>query len=289
MRKVFSFLITGLCLSAFLVGIAGIAFASSKIKVSVSVLPQAYIVERIGGDKVDCQVMIPKGASPATYEPTPQQLIMLSDSKLYIKVGAPTFSFEKKHFNSIIEKNRKMIVVNMSDGVGYRSFSFNKEVKDPHVWVAPYTVKIAARSICKALSKLDPSNRDYYKENLESFLQDIEKLDNEIKTILAGKKDYSFMVFHPAWGYFADEYGLKQLPIEVKGKAPSASNIQKMIDTAKEKGIKIIFVQKGFDTRSAKSIADEIEGKVMAIDPLEKNWLKNMRSIAKILRDVLKK
>lgn len=289
MRKVVSFLTAVLCLFVFMTGVAGIALASNTIKVSVSVLPQAYFVERIGGDMVDVRVMIPKGASPATYAPTPQQLVMLSDSRIYVKVGSPTFSFEKKYFNSIIERNKKMIVVNMSNGIKYRSFAFKKSAKDPHVWVAPYTVKIAARNIYNALSKIDPSNRNYYKTNLNSFLQDIKKLDNEIKTVLVDKRDYSFMVFHPAWGYFADEYGLKQLPIEVKGKTPSPSNIQKMIDTAKEKGIRVIFVQKGFDTRSAKVIADEIGGKVMEIDPLEKDWLLNTKNIAKTLRDVLKK
>ena len=176
----------------------------------------------------------------------------------------------------------------MSDGVEYRSFSFKRDVKDPHVWVAPSTVKIAAKNIYKALSKIDPSNKDYYKRNLDSFLMDIEQLDIEIKTIFAGKKGYSFMVFHPAWGYFADEYGLKQLPIEAGGKSPSASNIKRMIDTAKKKGIKIIFVQKGFDTKSAKTIADEIGGRVMEINPLEKDWLKNMREIAEIFGQVLK-
>ena len=262
-------------------GLAGInSFAGGKIKVSASVLPQAYFVERIGGDRVETQVMIPGGASPATYEPTPQQLVMLLDSKLYIKVGVPTFPFEKKHFNSMIEKNKNMIVVNMSDGVIYRSFSFNENIKDPHVWVAPYTVKMAAENIYNALSRIDPFNKTYYKRNFDLFLTDIAGLDNQIKTILAGKKGCSFMVFHPAWGYFADQYGLKQLSIELEGKTPNASNIKKMIDTAKGKDIKIIFTQTGFDKKSAETIAHEIHGTVVEIDPLEKNWLENMKKIA---------
>jgi zinc transport system substrate-binding protein len=275
---------TGFLVLVFLSCFAGLvhvnSFAGGKIKVSASVLPQAYFVERIGGDRVETQVMIPVGASPATYEPTPHQLVMLLDSKLYIKVGVPTFPFEKKHFNSIIEKNKNMIVVNMSDGVTYRSFSFNENVKDPHVWVAPYTVKMAAENIYNALSRIDPFNKTYYKKNFDLFLTDIAELDNRIKTILAGKKGCSFMVFHPAWGYFADQYGLKQLSIELEGKTPNASNIRRMIDTAKDKDIKIIFTQKGFDKKSAKTIAHEIHGTVVELDPLEKNWLENMQKIA---------
>jgi zinc transport system substrate-binding protein len=262
--------------------------AAGKIKVSVSVLPQAYFIERIGGDRVQTQVMIPVGASPATYEPTPQQLIMLLDSRLYIKVGVPTFPFEKKYFNSIIEKNKNMIVVNMSDGVKYRSFSFKENIKDPHVWVAPYTVEMAAKNICNALSGIDPFNKAYYKKNLDLFLTDISRLDNHIKAVLTGKQGGYFMVFHPAWGYFADQYGLKQLSIELEGKTPNASDIKKMIDTAREKDIKIIFVQKGFDKKSAKTVAREIHGRVMEIDPLEKDWLKNMQKIAETFSRALK-
>jgi len=261
---------------------------NDKIKVSVSLLPQAYIVERVGGDRVKIQVMIPSGASPATYEPTPQQLVMLSHSRLYIKVGAPTFPFEKKHFNSILQKNKKMIVINMSDGIEYRPLSCKKDQKDPHVWVAPSTVSVAAGNIYNALARIDPNNRDYYKKNIDLFLADIERLDKEIKAILAGKEGYSFMVFHPAWGYFADQYGLKQIPVEVGGKTPSASNIKEMIDTAREKGVKIIFVQKGFDKKSAETIAHAIGGRVMEMNPLEKDWVKNMKQIAEILSDALR-
>ena len=289
MKRMINFLI--LSFGLFLLGgfFMGDANASDKIKVSVSILPQAYFVERIGGDRVKIQTMIPMGASPVTYEPTPQQLVMLSDSRLYIKVGAPTFPFEKKYFSSIIEKNKKMIVVNMSDGIKYRSFSFKIDRTDPHIWVAPDTVKVSAGNIYNALSRIDAPKRGYYKKNLNIFLEDIERLDEEIKVILAGRAGYSFMVFHPAWGYFADRYGLKQLPIEVGGKTPSASNIKKMIDTAKEKGIKIIFVQKGFDTKSAETIAKGISGRVMEINSLEKDWLRNMKKIAEIFSDVLKK
>ena len=281
MKKIMFFLKIGLCAAVLQWSLSTAAIASGKIKISVSVLPQAYFVEKIGGTRVNVQVMIPKGASPETYSPTPRQLMMLYDSKIYVKVGSPSFPFEKKHFDSILKKHENMIVVNMSAGVKYRK-------GDPHVWVAPATVKIAAVNIYKALSKIDPLNRSYYKKRLASFLNKIERLDNEIRALLAGKKGFSFMVFHPAWGYFADEYGLNQLSIAVSGKSPSASHIKNMIDIAREKNIRIIFVQKGFDVRSAGVIADAIGGKVLPIDPLAKNWLENMEDIAKILRDVLK-
>ncbi len=282
MNKIMTLLKIVLCLLVFQWGIPGIAAAHGRINVSVSVLPQAYFVERIGGTRVNIQVMIPKGASPETYEPTPRQMVMLTDSDIYVKVGAPSFPFETKHFNAILKKNRKIIVVNMSDGVKYRS-------GDPHVWVAPFTVKIAAENIYKALSKVDPLFKTYYKKNYESFLKDIEKLDGNIKKSLKGKKGYSFMVFHPAWGYFADEYKLNQICVEKDGKAPSASYIRKMIDIARKKNIRAVFVQTGFDKGSADVIAEETGGKIIHIDPLARDWLKNMEKIVKIFSAVLKK
>lgn len=271
-----------LCLLVFQWSIPGIAAVHARINVSVSVLPQAYFVERIGGTRVNIQVMIPKGASPETYEPLPRQMVMLAASDIYVKVGSPSFPFETKYFNDILKKNRKIIVVNMSDGVKYRS-------GDPHVWVAPCTVKIAAENIYRALLKVDPLFKTYYKKNFESFLKDIKKLDRSIKNSLAGKKGYSFMVFHPAWGYFADEYKLNQICVEKDGKAPSASYIRKMIDIARKKNIRVVFVQTGFDEGSAEVIAEETGGKIIHVDPLARDWLKNMEKIVKILSAVLKK
>ena len=277
-----AYLIIALSLLIVLGSYKGIASASGKIQVAVSVLPQAYFVERVGGNRVNVQVMIPAGASPEMYEPTPQQLVRLFDSNIYIKVGAPAFPFEEKYLHVIAGKNKKMTVVNMSDGTRYRK-------QDPHVWVSPSCVKIAARNICQALSLYDPQHRDYYGKNFSAFLSDIEDLNRKIRTLLADKRGYAFLVYHPAWGYFADEYGLKQMAIEEEGKIKGASHIREMIDIARRKNIKVIFVQKGFDTKSARTIAHEIGGKVVEVDPLERDWLKGMGAFAEILNQVLRK
>ena len=281
MKKRYVLVIT-LSLLIVLCGYGGIASTSGKIQVVVSVLPQAYFVERIGGNRVDVQIMIPRGASPEMYEPTTQQLVRLSDARIYIKVGAPTFPFEKKYLHLITGKDKKMILVNMSDGTRYRKH-------DPHVWVSPSCVRIAAQNIYRALSLYDPRYRDYYGKNLAAFLDDIDKLDQKMRTFFAGKKGHAFMVYHPAWGYFADEYGLKQMAIEEEGKIKGASHIREMIDTARIKGIRVIFVQKGFETKSARTIAHEIGGKVIEVDPLQRDWLRGMEVFGEILSQALKK
>src|SRR4030042_900784 len=217
MRKAFFLTVLGLLIISG-IGLQAFAFAET-IPVSVSILPQAYFVERVAGGRAALRVMIPKGASPETYEPTPQQLVALSDSELYVKVGAPGLPFEEKYLRTLSAGDRKMTVVNMSEGVAFRK-------EDPHVWVSPAAVRIAAGNICPALTLHDPSGRDEYRRNLTVFLKDIDALEDEIRRALAGKKGYSFMAYHPAWGYFADEYGLRQLAVEEEGKPVSAAPLR---------------------------------------------------------------
>jgi zinc transport system substrate-binding protein len=266
----------------FLSEAGGLCATAGEIRISVSILPQAYFVERVAGLRARVHVMIPKGASPETYEPTPQQLVALSDSQFYVTVGAPGFPFEEKYLKTVLGQNRKIRIVNMSDGMTYRE-------EDPHVWTSPAAVMIAARNIERSLTAYDPSHGDEYRKNFQAFLADIDALDREIKRTLAGKKGAAFMVYHPAWGYFADEYGLVQLAVEEEGKPVNAAHIRKMVDLARGKGIRAILVQKGFDTKSARAIARDIGGEVVETDPLERDWLQGMKNFTALLAKVLRK
>jgi zinc transport system substrate-binding protein len=259
------------------------AFAAEEpIKVSVTILPQAYFVERIGGERVDLKVIVPAGASPETYEPSPQQLFHLTSSKLYVKVGSPHLSVENRFQRLLSTEHKNIRTVDMSSGLE----DLNHE--DPHIWLSPSIVRSAAQQISQALSSLDAGHVGYYQDNLRRFLGDIDRLDERIKKTLKDKKGQSFIVYHPAWGYFAAEYGLRQLAIEEEGKPMTASHLKKMIDLARSKGIKTIFVQKGFDKKSAASIAREIDGTVMEINPLERNWLKNLDDFSLALKNSLR-
>jgi zinc transport system substrate-binding protein len=280
MRKVFLGMVFGLLI---LPGIGAAAFAADReITISVSVLPQAFFVERVAGERAEVHVMIPKGANHETYEPTPQQLVALSDSRIYVKVGAPGLPFEEKYLRTVLDRNRKLIVVGMSDGVTFRK-------EDLHVWTSPAAVRIAAGNIARALMAYDPAHREDYDSNLHAFLREIDALDGDIRRALDAKKGYAFMVYHPAWGYFADDYGIRQLAVEVEGKPVSAAHIRRMVDIAREKGIRAILVQKGFDTKSARTIAREIGGEVVETDPLERDWLAGMRTFTALLTRILRK
>ncbi|XPV68268.1 MAG: metal ABC transporter solute-binding protein, Zn/Mn family [Halarcobacter sp.] len=163
--------------------------------------------------------------------------------------------------------------------------SFPKEEshhgKDPHTWTSPKNVKIMAKNIYEALVKFDSKNKDYYKANYDKFIEQINNTDKKIKNILSGlEKGSKFMVFHPSWGYFAKEYGLVQLVIEVEGKEPKPRILKKIIDEAKEEKVKAIFTQTEFSDKSARAIASELNIKVIKETPLAKNWSENLIKMA---------
>ena len=246
--------------------------SSNKIKVVVTILPQVEFAEKVGGERVQVMVMIPPGASPHTYEPTPRQLVQISKAEIYFQVGSGV-DFELSFMNKIIKVNSNMMVVNCSRGIKIID-------KDPHVWLSPMNVKIMVKNIYNALVKIDPENEDYYRKNMESYLKELDDLDEEIKEILGNITNRHFMVYHPAWGYFAREYNLTQIPVEKEGKAPTARGLMALIDQARRLNMKVIFVSPQFDQKKAGVIAESIHGRIVPIDPLAKDYVKNLRSVA---------
>ena len=159
---------------------------------------------------------------------------------------------------------------------------------DPHIWLSPPLVKIQSRAILAALQEADPAHGDAYEANFRAFAGRIDQLDADLKKTFAGKEGLPFMVFHPSWGYFAREYGLVQVPIEIEGKSPKPAQLGALIDHARENGIRVVFVQPQFSTKSARLVAREIGGQVAFADPLAEDWLANLREVADRFRAALK-
>ncbi len=285
-----------------------------KLDITVSILPQKYFVERIGGENVNVNVMVQPGDNPHTYEPKPQQLRSLSEAEAYLSIGV---SFEKAWMDRIKAANPKMPIIDTTQGMkllpmvahhhhgeeghehhhhetdktdetGNKGEEEMKENFDPHVWLSPQRVKIQAQTIYQTLVELAPENQAQYQAALDQFLADIDRLDADIRKNLAGIQQRKFMVFHPSWGYFADDYGLEMISIEVGGQEPSAAELAKLISQAKEEGIKVIFVQPEFSTKSAETIAQEINGEVIMINPLMSNWLEEMQRVSQKFAQALR-
>jgi len=149
-------------------------------------------------------------------------------------------------------------------------------------------VKIQVRNILQGLMDIDPANRTTYMANYKRFLEDIEKLDMEFRDIFIDRAGLEFMVFHPAWGYFAKAYGIRQVPVEIEGKEPKPAQLQELIAHAKDRGIKVIFVQPQISVKSAETIAKAIGGQVMIADPLAGNWMDNLKRLADHFRAALR-
>ncbi|MEA1865130.1 MAG: zinc ABC transporter substrate-binding protein [Euryarchaeota archaeon] len=250
-----------------------------QIQIIVSILPQKEFVERIGGEKVDVTVMIPPGASPATYELSPGQLQGVSRAKLYVRIGH--IPFEKAWMEKIKSVNSDMQVVDSSEGIEIIG-------NDPHIWLSPALARTQVEYISDALIEIDPDNREYYARNKEDYLKDLLDLDEDIRNNLSEIKNRKFMVYHPAWGYFARDYQLEQVPIEIEGKEPSASDLVRLTDTARANNITAVFAAPQFNSESAEVIADEIGGTVVFIDPLAKDYTANMRAVSAAFARYLK-
>jgi len=267
--------------------------ADDRLKVFVSIVPQKYFVEKIGGDLVDVSVMVQPGANPAVYEPKPQQMAGLTKAEIYFAVGVP---FETVWLKKIAGVNTEMMIVHTEDGIEKMPMKAGHHhgeetdhtgVKDPHIWLAPPFVMIQARNILHALMMADPERASVYKANYREFILELVDLDLRIiKIFSTSGEGLRFMVYHPAWGYFAESYGLEQIPIEIEGKEPKARELQDLLQQARVAGIKAIFVQPQLSSKSAHTIAKAIGCRIVTADPLAEDWAKNLLDVADKFRSV---
>jgi zinc transport system substrate-binding protein len=280
---------------------------AESVPVFVSIVPQKYFVKKIGGELIKVSVMVKPGASPATYEPKPNQMVTLSKANIYYAIGVP---FEKVWLKKIRAANPKMLLVHTEKGIEKRPVKAHHHgegsqkipekrrqrpadehqgIKDPHIWLSPPLVKVQAQNILDALLLVDPRHSAIYEANYRKFIVELDALDAHIRGIFAGKGEgVAFMVFHPAWGYFARTYGLEQIAVEMEGKEPKPADLKHLIHHARERGIKVIFVQPEFSTRSAEAIAKAIGGKVVPANPLALDWANNLKEIASKFKAALK-
>ena len=279
-----------------------------RIDVLVSILPQKQFVEAVGGDTVRVHVLVPPGASPATYEPKPGDLIHIEEADVYFRIGH--IGFELAHASEIQALNPDMRIADTSADVTLRYFSAGEshehtetgeaahthgrdeglgqkdsppEGVDPHIWLSPKAVKLQVAKIAETLSELEPGSSDLYAANALSYSARLDSLHQDLTEMLAGLDSRAILVFHPAWGYFTDAYGLEQIAIEQAGKDPTIEELGHIIDTARASGIRVIFVQEQFSRETARSVAQQIDGVVVSINPLAEDYFRNLRSVGQIL------
>ncbi|RUM68368.1 MAG: cation ABC transporter substrate-binding protein [Sulfurospirillum sp.] len=261
----------------------------AKSDICVSIPPEAFFVQKIAGDQAEVTVLIPPGSSPATYTPKPSQLRAIKKASLYFTIGVPFEQNWLKRFKSI---NPSLQIIDITKGIQKRPMNHTLEegdheeehhhgTLDPHVWLSPKLAIVLAKNIKEALSQTDPDHRELYEKNLKKFAQEANGLHEEIMERLKSLPFKTFIVFHPSFGYFADEFGLRQVAIEKEGKEPTLKYIQRVIDFARKHHIHTIFTEPQFSQKSARYIAKHIGGNVVSIDPLSQNWDTNLREITR--------
>lgn len=250
--------------------------------VFVSILPQKYFVERIAGDAVRVEVLVPPGHSPATYEPLPRQMAALEKAPLYFRIGV---AFEDLWLPALRERRPGLRVVDTRQGVELLPMAGagTGGRLDPHIWTSPRRVRQQAATIRTALSELLPEKKSAFAAAEQRFAAELQQLDSELLAQLAPFSGRPFFVFHPSWGYLAADYGLRQIVIESAGKEPGPQALAKTLAAAKQAGARTIFVQRQFSQQSAAAVAREIGGRVVAIDPLAEDFMGNTRQVAREL------
>lgn len=255
--------------------------SASNLNITVTIVPQREFVKAVAGDDVNVTVMIPPGYSPGNYAPKPQELTSLTDSSIYFSMGVPAdlqnILPKVKQFNPDIKVVKLFEKVNNK----YPDRMFTEDSRDPHIWLSLKRVEYMVEIIRDELIKLKPEKKEEYINNSEEYIEQIRNTKQEINKILENKKDNYLLVYHPSFGYLADEFNLEMISIEKEGKEATPKQLQDIIDFAKENDIKNIYHQAEIDSRQTESLAEEIDAKLIKLDPLAENYLENILEMAK--------
>lgn len=260
-----------------------------KIKVFVSIPPQAYFVEQVGGDEVEIEVLVSPGQSPATFEPTPKQMTALAAADIYFPIGVP---FEKRFLPKVVTSCPNLALADTRTGIELQPLhpdhhGEHSGLTDPHTWLDPKLVKIQAENIARGLTWIEPSRETTFEENLRLFQAELTRLDSVIAEVLMPLRGRNIYVFHPSYGYFTAAYGLRQIAVELGGKEPGARQLVELIAQARKDSVQIIFVQPQFSQKSAETIAKAINGVVVPLDPLARDYSANMELMAQKIKQAL--
>lgn len=254
--------------------------AEDTRSIIVSIEPLRYFTEQIAGDRFVVKSMVPKGSNPETYEPTARQMIDLSKSDMYIKVGQ--IGFERAWMKKLEKNAPHTIVIDSSQGIEMATTMHGHP--DPHTWMSTQNAVVIARNIYRALAAVDTKDSLYFKANLENLVSRINILDTHIREQITRDKSTAFLVYHPSLTYFARDYRLRQIPIEEEGREPSVSQLMATIKVAKDCRVKCLFLQKEFANRNTRIVARETGATVITINPLSYNWEDEMLLTAKRLK-----
>ncbi len=288
------------CLFSFILLLLSCNTNSEKENIiSVTIVPQKFFAEKIAGDKFKINTMVPAGSSPETYEPSASSMVSLDKSKGYFRIG--NIGFEINWIEKLRQNHPELKIFDNSKNIGIiedeEIFDMTEDTDhshgedcnghhschhdgDPHIWSSPSNALKIAQNMYESFLTIDPDNSEYYTTNYELLKDEITGTKDSISSILANSKGATFVIYHPSLTYFAQEFGLKQFAIEDNGKEPSAATLKKLIDEVRKTNAKVVFIQQEFDKKNAQIIADELNLKVVQINPLSDDWANELIKVA---------
>jgi zinc transport system substrate-binding protein len=275
----------------------------SNFIIACTIPPQEEFIRAItGNEEVSVLVMVPQGASPHTFEPTPSQIAALEKADLYLSLGSG-IEFENRWLSKIQNQYPKLLIVNTSKNVHFLPASHdshdaqdmtdfihengNTERNDPHVWVSLRNAALIINESCDAISGIRPEMKNSFEINRDVYLRKLSDLDNTILQSLKDRSSQIILVYHPAFGYLCRDYNLTQLSVEENGQEPSAQKLAEIVTRAKEEGIEYVFTEPESSTREAETLAREINGTIILISPLASDYLENMHRVAQKISGTL--
>lgn len=273
--------------SCFLLVCSCIRQPEQKRIVTVTIQPQKYFAEKIAGDRFDINCIVPNGSNPEAYDPSPSHLVRVGKSVAYLKIGY--IGFEVAWLDKLAKNNPEMKIYDTSEGVPLLTGThecheepnaLHMENIDPHIWSSPKRARIIVKNMYDAFVDIDPDGKEYYTQNYEKLVEEINRIDTLLTHKLAPHKGEMFAIYHPSLSYLAHDYGLRQLSVELNGKGPSAFYMKRAVDIARENNVHIVFIQKEFNIKQALTFAEELNGKVVQIDPLNYEWGEELIHIA---------
>ncbi len=254
--------------------------SSSPINVAVSIAPQRFVVKGIGKDLVSVMVLVPPGAEPHSYEPTPRQMKLLSRATIYFTVGV---EMEKSWLHRFKSVNPGLEVVDMDAGV--KRIPLPRGGYDPHVWLSTWNIRVLASNALKALVRVDGAHAREFRRNYRAFLERVDEVERSLKQMLGNCRLRTFVAFHPAWSYFARQFGFTQLSIQVEGREPTPLEMVSLVRRAKRDGAKVVLVEPQFSSRTAQVVAGEVGARVVRMDPLSDDWEGMMLRLGRVLKE----
>lgn len=259
---------------------------ASQRKVLVSIEPQQFFVEKIAGTNVLVNVLVPPGGNPHAFEPTPKQMLNAGSSDVWFRLGE---SFEARAEAVLKSHNPNILVIDTREGIELISMSGHRcqhccshDDKDTHIWLSPRLAKIQAKTIAKALENRYPECQEQFEKNLELFLAELDELDQELASLFTQSETKAILVSHPAFGYLCRDYGLTQLSIEFEGKDPSPQQLTQLFQNVRNLNIKRVFTQEQYQNKGALLMAKELHAEVFSVDPYSRDYINNLKEIAKL-------